>query len=346
MIDDMASLKQAMEQMDAEDVEVSHAGKDRAAQILNEAKLNFSKLAEMIEERRLLLRPKIVTNIKRMDQPDVLGDAAFRDAGFALRREGQSFGQIAEAIQLNGRSAPRNEHPVQRGEPPYQMEMENEPAAPAWLRALNFGARIVFYPLRHPFRFLVIAVVAFMLFNAYRAFVGGGRQISGYVADVSATRQRVDSVMSSISSFFENRFMRSSQEAASPQTSAAPTPSPSPTAASPPTPPAPIPSPSPTASSPTATPSTRPATAPPPSATESATAPPPAAAPASPPASTPRLDARSGAPSKSAANDRARTVRPPPTLENLLPEGLSRSSRMAGPCIGGVGGCYWGGRRY
>jgi hypothetical protein len=329
MIDDMASLKQAMEQMDAEDVEVSHAGKDRAAQILNDAKLNFSKLAEMIEERRLLLRPKIVTNIKRMDQPDVLGDAAFRDAGFALRREGQSFGQIAQAIELNGRPAPRNEYPVQKGEPPYQMEMENEPAAPAWLRALNFGARIVFYPLRHPIRFLVIAVVAFMLFNTYRAFVGGGRQISGYVADVSAARQRVDSVMSSISSFFENRFMRSSQEAASPQTSAAPTPSPSPTA-----------------SSPTATPSTRPATAPTPSATESATAPPPAAAPAGPPASTPRLDARSGAPSKSAANDRARTVRPPPTLENLLPEGSPRSSRIAGPCIGGVGGCYWGGRRY
>jgi hypothetical protein len=34
MIDDMASLKQAMEQMDADDVAVAEAAKDRAAQIL------------------------------------------------------------------------------------------------------------------------------------------------------------------------------------------------------------------------------------------------------------------------------------------------------------------------
>src|ERR1051325_4438226 len=34
MIDDMASLKQAMEQMDADDIAVAEAAKDRAAQIL------------------------------------------------------------------------------------------------------------------------------------------------------------------------------------------------------------------------------------------------------------------------------------------------------------------------
>ena len=66
MIDDMASLKQAMEQMDADDIAVAEAAKDRAAQILSDAKLSFSKMAELIEQRRLLLRPKIVTSIKRM----------------------------------------------------------------------------------------------------------------------------------------------------------------------------------------------------------------------------------------------------------------------------------------
>src|SRR5215467_14065476 len=100
MIDDMASLKQAMEQMDAEDVEVAQAGRDRAAQLLRDAKLSFSKMAELIEQRRLLLRPKILTSIKRMDQPEMLGDAAFHDAGSALRREGQSFRQIAESLYL------------------------------------------------------------------------------------------------------------------------------------------------------------------------------------------------------------------------------------------------------
>ena len=88
MIDDMAPLRKAMEQMDADDPAVSQAAKDRAAQILHDAKLSFSKLAEMIEDRRLLLRPKIVASIKRMDQPDMLGDAAFRDTGISLRREG------------------------------------------------------------------------------------------------------------------------------------------------------------------------------------------------------------------------------------------------------------------
>ena len=114
MIDDMALLKQAMEQMDAEDPEVAQAAKDRAAQTLGDAKLSFSKIAELIEQRRLLLRPRIVAGIKRMDQPGMLGDAAFRDAGSALRREGQSFRQIAEAIESARRPAPRYEDPVRQ----------------------------------------------------------------------------------------------------------------------------------------------------------------------------------------------------------------------------------------
>jgi len=36
----------------------------------------------------------------------------------------------------------------------------------------------------------------------------------------------------------------------------------------------------------------------------------------------------------------------PRTLEDIIPEGLRRNSRTAGQCIGGVGGCYWGGGQY
>src|SRR5260370_20127463 len=117
MIDDMAPLKKAMEQMDAEDPVVAQAAKDRAAQTLSDANMNFSQIAELIERRRLLLRPRIVAGIKRMDQPGMLGDAAFRDAGSALRREGQSFRQIAEAIELTARPSLRYEDPVPKSEP-------------------------------------------------------------------------------------------------------------------------------------------------------------------------------------------------------------------------------------
>jgi hypothetical protein len=58
MIDDMAGLKKAMEQMDAEDPIVAQAAKDRAAQTLSDARLSFSKMADLIEQRRLLLRPR------------------------------------------------------------------------------------------------------------------------------------------------------------------------------------------------------------------------------------------------------------------------------------------------
>jgi hypothetical protein len=333
MIDDMASLKQAMAQMDAPDPAVAEAAKDRAAQILGDAKLSFSKMAELIEQRRLLLRPKIVASLKRMDQPDALGDAAFRDTGSSLRREGQSFGQIAEAIELHGEPAPRYEDPVRTSEPLHQMEMASEPGVPAWLRALAFVARLVFYPVRHPLRFLAIALPAIWLLNAF-GFVGVGRQVSGLVDGVAGTRQRVDKAISSVSSFVDKRTSRQPQEAAAP---------PSPVAI--PSAPAAAPSsPDPTASAVPTAPSAPPATAPAPSASEAAPAAPSSTVPAAPPASTPRLDA-TVAPSRSAANDHPRTVRRR-AFEDLMPEEIRRKSRSAGPCNGGAGGCYWGGGRY
>jgi hypothetical protein len=319
MINDMASLKQAMEQMDAQDPAVAEAAKDRAAHILGDAKLNFSKMAELIERRRLLLRPKVVDSIKRMDEPDMIGDAAFREAGSALRREGQSFRQIAESIELNSGAAPRHEGlVVPTSEPLHQVNMTGEPVVPAWLRAFAVVGDVVFFPLRHPLRFLTIVLLAVLLFEAVRGFIGVGQQVSGFVDVIAGARQRVDKAMSWIS--------RQSREVTPP-----------------PTPPSPIPSPS------AAAPSS-PATGPsPPSATSPAPAPsaneaPPSTAPAAPPASMPNLNPRT-APSKSATNDRLRMLRPR-TFEDLMPEAIRRSSRSAGPCIGGVGGCYWGGAQY
>jgi hypothetical protein len=342
MIDDMASLKQAMEQMDADDVAVAEAAKDRAAQILSDAKLSFSKMAELIEQRRLLLRPKIVTSIKRMDQPDTLGDAAFRDTGASLRREGQSFRQIAEALELSGGTAPRYEDTMHKGVALHQMEMEREPDGPDWPRTPTLAMRIVAYPFRHPIRFLTIALLAVMLFNGLRDFAGFGRRISGYVGDVSAARERADAAMSSVSSFVEKRIMRPSQEAAAPPTSTAPTPSPSPANSPPPA----------TPSTGPAVTSAPPAIAPAPltattgsSANESAPPAPPPTAPAGPTVQTPRLDARGVPPSNPAVKDRPQTVQPR-ALEDTMPARIRRNSRMAGPCISGIGGCYWGGGQY
>jgi hypothetical protein len=402
MIDDMAPLIQAMDQMDAEDPTVAQAAKDRAAQILSEARLSFSKLAELIQQRRLLLQPAILARIKRMDQPGMLGDAAFRDTGSALRKEGQSFRQIAEAIEASGRPAPRYEGPVQPSEPLHQIasepfyqmggdpfyQMGSAPAPPAWLRALGLVARIVFFPLRRPMRFLAIALLAILLFYAFRGFVTLGQQVSGYFDRVAAVRHHADDAMSSVSSFVNERILRQSKEA--PPTPPNPIPSasapaPSPpsatpsaataTATAPPTLPAPILSPSAAAqpplsatpSAPTATAAAPVATAPAPSANESASpalpsaAPaPPSVAPAGPPASMPRRDARGAPPSRSAANcgapgeDRnswSRRCAPPEddrprAFEGVMPEGIRRHSRVAAPCIGGIGGCYWGGDRY
>jgi hypothetical protein len=353
MIDDMTLLKQAMEQMDTEDPAVAQAAKDRAAQILSDAKLSFSKMAELIEQRRLLLRPRILANIKRMDQPGMLGDSAFRDTGGALRKDGQSFRQVAEAIELTGRLATPNQDLVQKSEWPDQTA--SEPAAPAWPGALVES--IVFFPLRRPIRFLAIAALFILLFYAF-GFVAPGQQGSGYFDVVAAARHSADKAMSSVSSFVNHEILRQSKEATAPPTPPASIPSP------------PAAAPSPPSATPSATPA--PASAPPaPAAAPAANAqappgPPPAApappsaAPAGPPISTPRRDARGEPPSNSAANcgaaraDRhpwSRRCAPfedgrPRAFEVKIPEGIPRNSRMAGPCIGGVGGCYWGGGQY
>jgi hypothetical protein len=300
MINDMASLKKAMEQMDAEDAAVADAAKDRAAKILSDSNMNFSKLAELIEQRRLLLRPRIVTNIKKMDQPEMLSDAVFRDVSASLRREGQSFRQIAEALELSGGTAPRYEDTARNNHVPVRL----------WPRALAFAMRTVGYPLRHPIRFLTVALLALLLLNGLRDFVGVGRRISGYAGDITAARGRWDSAMSSVSSLFEKRLTPPSKEAAAPPASAVPAPSPSP--ANPP---------------PSAAPSTGPAVTSAPGATT--TAPPSTAAP----------------PSRPATKDRRQAAQRRP-LEEWVPPEIRRNSRVGRRCVGGIGGCYWGGGDY
>jgi hypothetical protein len=297
MIDDMASLKQAMEQMDAEDATVAQAGKDRAAQLLSHAGLSFTKLGELIEQQRLLLRPRIVASIKRMDQPAMLGDAAFRDSGASLRKEGQSFGQIAEALEMRGpiAPAPRYEPPVHRS---VLTALQDVPDMPEVQPGLPLVLRIVLYPVRHPIQALVIAVLAVTLINGLRDFAGTGRQVS---ADNTARRLAEAS----------------------------------------PTPPAPVPSPSPADQSSAAPPSAGPS-----GTSPSASQPTPtvSASPSVPPASTPpRADTRSASPSTSGDRPRTAQLR---NFENLMPARLRRSSRSAGPCRGGIGGCYWGGGQY
>ena len=353
MIDDMAPLKQAMEQMDAEDPTVAQDAKDRAAQILSDAKLSFSKMAELIEQRRLLLSPMMLGRIKRMDQPGMLGDGAFRDTGNALRKEGQSFRQIAEAIEYSDRFAPRYVDLVQNSEPLHLAA--SEPDAPAWPRALAFVARILLFPLRHRIRFLVIALLVLLPFFALRGFVALGQQVSGYFDGVTAVRQRADKAMSSVSSFINEQVLRQSKEATAPPTPPAPIPSPPAAAPSPSATPAPA-----TASSPHATAPAPAANEAAPPASPSAAPAPPSAAPAGPPVSTPRRDARGEPPSKSAANcgaapedryPRSRRCAPfesgrPRALEDVVPERIRRNSHIGGPCVGGVGGCYWGGGQY
>ena len=356
MIDDMALLKQAMEQMDAEDPVVAQAAKERAAQTLSDAKLSFSKMAELIEQRRLLLRPRIVVNIKRMDQPGMLGDAAFRDAGSALRKEGQSFREIAEAVERTGRPTSGYEDPVRKSEPLH--ETPSESGAPAWRRALVFVTRIVFSPLRRRIWLLAIALLVSLPLYALRGFVAPGQQVSGYFDTVAAVRDSADKAMSSVSSFIHERILRQSKEA---------------TAS--PTPPAPIPSPPAAAPSPpSATPSAAPATAsaPPRSRARSFRKYTGSSRTALGGSRTsigcPRRSAGFNAasrregkpPSKSAADCGAarddhypcsRRSTPfennrPRAFEDMIPERIRRNSRMVGPCIRGVGGCAWGGRQF
>ncbi len=387
MIDDMVLLKQAMEQMDAEDPTVAQAAKDRAAQTLSDAGMNFSKMADVIERRGLLLRPRIVSGIKKMDQPGLLGDAAFRDAGSALRREGQSFHQIADAIERTGGPAagygnplPAGfDNPLPEGEPLRELprepfyQMPSEPARSAWLAALAFVARTIFFPLLHPIRFLAIVLLLIFLFYALRSFVGLGQGTSGYFSSGA------DRIVASLTSFIHDTILRRSNGTDAPARPPVPVPSPSAAVAAP-SPSAAVPVPSPSAAvaapspSPSAVPGTAqapPATAPnssahpsaPPAPAPSASAPlappsvfsaPRSTAPPGPPASTPRRAGRGELPSRWAEEcdpeDRPRSPRGEPvrsnrtrSLENLVPGAAARNSRVAGRCFGGVGGCYWGG---
>jgi hypothetical protein len=332
MIDDMAPLKQAMEEMDAEDPVVAQAAEERAAQILGDAKLSFSKMAELIEQRRLLLRPAIVANIKRMDQPGMLGDAAFRNAGSALRREGQGFRQIAEAIELAG----RREDPVQRSEP--LQRTAGAPGKPAWRRALAVVRKIVFFPLRRRLLSLAIALIAILLLYALQGFLAIGEQVLGNSNGITAARHSADKAISSVSSFVDEQILRQSKEATAPRTAAIQSP---PAEAPPP-------------------PSAAPAAAPVSPAIASTPPVPPSTAPAGPPVSRPVRDARAEAPPRSAANcgagrgDRYPCAPRYDAFENNRPRAfedtpsgrMRRNSRMAAPFIGGVGGCYWGGGQY
>jgi hypothetical protein len=384
MIDDIVALKRAMQEMDAEDPEVAQAAKERAAQTLSDARMNFSKLAELIEQRRLLLRPRIVTGLKRMDQPGMLGEAAFRDAGSALRREGQSFGQIAEALELSGSPAevigspaPRYEtltqmrEPLRRvaGEPlvmgsePLEMASDPpvvervDPGVPGWrLRAFFFVARVLLFPLRHPILFLAMVLLAWLLYHTFPSAAPVGRLASGYYNVVSTIRSGVDNVTSSLSSLFDQLFR--SKEPTTPPTPPLPIPSPSTAAPSPsPVPPA---APSTKSASPAASPTPSPSASPSP-APSKAVPPPSSAAPAAPPVSTPHRQAKGGTQARPPANCCVawEEERPPPparrtpyeedrpfSFDDIIPEAIRRNSRVAGPCVGGIGGCAWGGGRY
>jgi hypothetical protein len=63
----------------------------------------------------------------------------------------------------------------------------------------------------------------------------------------------------------------------------------------------------------------------------------PQAAPTSVPDWTPRRDARAAPPSRSPA-------RRPQAFDDTAE--YRRNSHVAGPCRGGVGGCYWGGGQF
>jgi len=306
MIDDIASLKHAMEQMDADDAAVAQAARDRAAQILSNARLSFAKIAELIEERRLLLRPRIVASIKRMDQPDGLGDAAFRDTGASLRKEGQSFRQIAEALELGGTIAPKYEKAVHSGLHPVELEHERDAADPS--RAGSFLVRSI--------QFLVMAGLVIASVYALREFAIGNWHFPGYRAGLGTVQRRADTTVPSA-----NAPARSADDAASPLAGTA-------NSSAPPaeTPAAPANEPHPAALAPTVS------------------ANPPAATP--PTSTPPRSEAKSAPPSTMAANDRLRTTAPSRMFHDFMPDQVRRKSRLAGPCMGGVGGCYWGGGQY
>jgi hypothetical protein len=307
MIDGMASLKQAMEQMDAEDPTVAQAAKDRAGQILSDAKLSFSKLGDLIEQHRLLLRPRIVASIKRMDQPAMLGDSAFRDTTASLRKEGQSFRQIAEALELRGGTEP----PIHESLRQHALtHFDDEPEEAENRASPSPVIRVITYPFRHPIQILAIAVLTVMLINGLREFAASDHPIDARrVGDTAARRQ---AAASSSSAPPANSQAGPSSSASSPAGSAEPSASPQASTT--------------------------------PSATEPAPAVPANPSATAPPASTSTRDPKSPLPS-TASGDRTRTYRLR-SLGDFMPAQLRRSSRYAGPCRGGIGGCYWGGGQY
>src|SRR6516225_6897376 len=126
------------------------------------------------------------------------------------------------------------------GEPLYQMaeeqldqmpresldEMARVPRASGWLRALLFTARIVFFPLRRPFRFIGIALAAMLLYYAARGSVSLGQQVLGYFDVVASIRRSADSAMSSLSSLVNEEILGRSKQAPAPPATPASIPSP------------------------------------------------------------------------------------------------------------------------
>jgi hypothetical protein len=238
-----------------------------------------------------------------------------------------------------------------------------QPGEPAWTRWLVLAASYVFYPLRHPIQFLALALAVYLLFSALLGPGSGPGSPGGF----AAVRQSADKALSSVSSFINEQILRKPKEVAA--MPAKPAPTPAPLAASP------SPSPTPSPSPPSATPSAAPAAASPPrtispapSANVSASPVPPSAAPSTPvdpwvapalpPVQTPRREAKAAPPSRSATNCiPGRDNRYPGScapyedsrsraFDEIIPEVIRRKSRVAGPCVGGIGGCYWGGFHY
>ena len=165
--------------------------KDRAAKILSDARLNFSKLAKLIEQRRPLLWPSIVANIKKMDQPVMLSDPAFRAAAASLRREARAWSDRRSA-RTERRNRATIEDTALRSDVPYR----SEPGAP-----LRRPGRLPCHDFLSPStsdRFLpspALGAAVQRLARSHRL----GRRVSGYVGGVSAAVSR-DAVTSSVSS--------------------------------------------------------------------------------------------------------------------------------------------------
>jgi len=383
MIDDMAPLKKAMEQMDAEDPDVAQAAKEQAAQTLSDAKLSFSKLAELIEQRRLLLAAQ------DRDRPQTHGSARHawrrglpRRRQRAPERRSELSAKLPKPSNLTADPRP-NTRIWHRGASPLRQAANEMPYGMP-KRATVMGCRTnhrtgcrtspctgcratcvcrmaewcsVFVaalflpvPTSHK-RFLMLALVAFLLFYALRGIVGLGQPVTGHPESVATARRGADSVMSSVSSFINEQILRRTKEPAATPTPQAPIPSPS--VAVPSLPSANQPAAPPTASGPPAT-----------VATPSANArgdPSRTALGGSRAVHRPPLHVHTGAapcrevrrePHSRTATKLLRAAggtrlpglfaaQPledgrPLTFDDIIPEGARRNSSVAGPCVAGV----------